>query len=160
MMSSDQPPQDTSKMEENASLPSLSNEQPFPIQLLEIFPIEIVARRFPRPVSTPPASINVQFNLTELSISPESLQAQVALEVRVEPDEEKHSFEIFFKLLALFSYGAEHTPEMVRQLIQPGVFNLMIPFVRELILSLSTRLHLPPIVLSLVPLTSPPTTEN
>jgi preprotein translocase subunit SecB len=164
-MASDQPNQSAPEEKTDTNPSPLPGQQPislqlYGVQLIDILPIEIVARRFPVVVSNPALPMNVQFNIVELSVDPENSQAQVALEVKVEPSEEPHFFEILFKLLALFTYKSEYTPEMVVQFLQHGSLSLMLPFARELILSLSTRLHLPPIVLSLVQLASPPTSET
>lgn len=134
--------------------------QPFAVQLLDIVPTEIIARRFPVTASNHQVTINVQFNIIELGVDTENLQAQTTLEVKVEPFEEPHIFEIHFNMVAFFTYGSDYTQEMVSEFLQQGSLSLMLPFARELVLSLSTRLHLPPIVLSLIQLASPSTTKN
>jgi preprotein translocase subunit SecB len=163
-MASDQPNEyvstenkDTNTSASQSMLPI--SLQPFAIQPLDILPIEIVARRFPIAISNVPLSMNGQFNIVELNVDPETLQAHVTLEVKIESSEEPPIFEILFKLVGIFTYKDEYTPEMVGQFLQQGSLSIFLPFARELVLSLSTRLHLPPIVLSLIQL-APPSTEQ
>lgn len=129
--------------------------QPFAVQPQDIYPIEIVAKRYPVAISALPLPMLGEFNLTELGINPESLQAQIILEGRITSAEEPRVFEIFFKIVGMFTYSSEYTPEIVGQFLQQGGLSILLPFARELVLSLSTRLHLPPIVLSLVQLAAP-----
>lgn len=133
---------------------------PFAVQPQDIYPVEIVARRFPVSITTLPLPIKGEFNITELNINAESLQAQVVLEVRIESTEEPRAFEIFSRIVGAFVYSSEYTPEMVSEFLQQGSLSILLPFARELVLSLSTRLHLPPIVLSLVQLAPPPETRS
>jgi preprotein translocase subunit SecB len=134
--------------------------QTFAVQMIDIFPVEIVARRFPVAVQNISAPISVQFNIADLGVNPENLQAQVTLDVKVASNGEPGLFEIQFKLVAIFTYSPEYTQEMVGQFLHQGSLSLMLPFARELVLSLSTRLRLPPIILSLVQLSSPSVAEN
>jgi preprotein translocase subunit SecB len=133
--------------------------QPFSVQLTDIFPIEISATRFPIAIHVP-VPLNLQLNITEIGIDADSARAQVSLEVKVEPSDDSHAFGISFKLVGLFLYNVEYTQEMVQQFLQQGSLSLMLPFARELVLSLSTRLQIPPIVLSLIQLAPPSLDEN
>lgn len=131
---------------------------PFAIQLLNVVPIEIVARRFP--VESSDISININLNLVEISIDSDSFRAQVILEIKLEPSHEPRLFEIFSRIVGLFSYSPEYESNKVQELLQQGSLNVLLPFVRELVVSLSTRLQIPPIMLSLVQFASPPDTTK
>lgn len=160
-MSSDKSSQHLSEGTSEVNSPVSSSIQPVPLQLfaiqpLDVYPIEVLAKKFPVAINELPLTVNIQFNIAELHLDPESLQAQLILETKVESAEEPKVFEMSFKLLGLFTYNSEYTPEMVSQFLQQGSLSILLPFVRELVLSLSTRLRLPPIVLSLVQLAPPP----
>ena len=60
--------------------------QAFAIQVIDVFPVEIVARRFPVAINNSHMPINAQFNIVEMGVDPENLQAQVMLEVKVVPE--------------------------------------------------------------------------
>jgi preprotein translocase subunit SecB len=125
--------------------------QPFAIQLQDVFAIEIIAKRFPVDNSSD-TQINTNINIVGLNIDPASFQAQVIIEVKLEPLQEPHLFEIFLRMVGLFSYAAEYDQNLVQQFLQQGSLSVMLPFVRELIFSLSTRIQIPPIMLSLIQL--------
>ena len=124
---------------------------PFAIQLVNVVPIEIVARRFP--VESNDTNININLNVVGISIDSDSQQAQVILEMKLEPSQEPRFFEIFFRIVGLFSYSLEYDPTEVHEFLQQGSLSILLPFVRELVLNFSTRLQIPPIMLSLVQLT-------
>jgi len=135
--------------------------QPFAVQLQNIVPVDIVARRFPVEVNTNNGTpINISLNIVGLHIDADNLQAQVVIEVKLEPSQEPHSFELFLRMVGLFSYASDYKPDAVHQYLQQGSLSVMLPFVRELVLSLSTRLQIPPIMLSLIQLTTPPDTKD
>jgi len=129
--------------------------QPFAIQLLNVVPIEIVARRFPVDISDN-TQINIGINIVGLDVNPDSLQAQVVTELKLEPSQEPHAFEMFFRIVGLFSYAAEYKQDAVQQYLQQGSLSVMLPFMRELVFNLSMRLQISPIMLSLVQLAPPP----
>ena len=148
--------------------PSLSVIQPIPlplfaVQLQNILPVEIMARRFPEEKTiTPPGQINppnAQLNIGEPEFNIETRQAQVLMEVKVDPVEEPRLFEISVKLIGIFSYSPEYSLESVRQFLQQGSLSVLLPSARELLLSLSSRLQIPLIVLPLVQLTPPPVSD-
>ena len=149
-MFSDQ--QDTHLTEEPSS-PSIQQIHilPFAVQLQNIFPVEVMAKRFP--VDVPNMIIpnfSTQINLSDLSINPEALVAQIHLEVRVSFPSEPRMFEIYFKLVGIFTYTKEYSPEKVQYFLQQGSLSVMLPSARELLLSLCTRLQIPVVVLPLV----------
>ncbi len=132
----------------------------FAVQMQNIFPVEIVAKRFPtdRIVdmnTLVTSNVETQLNLTELGIDTELLQAQIHLEVRVRFPHEPRLFEIFFKLAGVFSYAEEYQPENVQQFLQQGSLSIMLPSARELLLSLCNRLQVPVVVLPLIQLGVP-----
>ncbi len=167
-------------MEREPTLADLSNEQtessipsgggqrlqllPFAMQLQNIFPVEIIARRFPveKLVDMNDAvmsTAHTQLNLSDLGINPETLQAQIHLEVKIEFLQEPRLFEIYFKLAGIFNYTQEYNPEQVRLFLQQGSLSVMLPSAREMLLSLCTRLQVPAIVLPLIQL-APPVAPN
>lgn len=128
--------------------------QPFAIQLLNVVPIEIVARRFP--VESSDTKIDINLNVVGISTDSDGLQAQVILEIKLEPSQEPRFFEIFFRIVGIFSYPPEYEPNTVQEFLQQGSLSVLLPFVRELVLNLSTRLQIPPIMIALVQLAPPP----
>lgn len=151
--------QQNAHVEEETSSPSVQQIHilPFSVQLQNIFPMEVVAKRFPVdvPNMVVPTNFNTQVNLSDLSINPEALVAQIHLEVRVSFPSEPRLFEIYFKLVGIFAYTKEYSPEMVQYFLQQGSLSVMLPSARELLLSLCTRLQIPMIVLPLVQLSPP-----
>jgi len=132
---------------------------PFEVQLQNVALIEIAAKRFPVNIS-PETSVNIQMSMEGLSVDPDSQQAQVIWEVRLAPTIEPQSFEITIRVLGLFSYAAEYSVSDVQKYIQQGSISAILPFVRELVFSLSTRLQIPPIMLPITKLSNPTEAEN
>jgi hypothetical protein len=132
---------------------------PFAVQLQNIFPVEIKAKRFPIDKVIDMASVvstaHTHLNLSDLSIDTESLLAQIHLEVSVRFPQEPRLFEIYFKLVGIFSYSQNYESEMVQQFLRQGSLGVMLPSARELLLSLCTRLQVPMVVLPLIQLASP-----
>ncbi len=148
-----------------------SGSQPTPLPLFavqpqNIIPVEIIAKRFlttttdsavPLPEQfTPP---NVQLAIEEPTIQAESRQAQVLMNVQVLSTSEPFSFEISLKLLGLFAFTHDYDLEFVRAFLQQGALSVMLPIARELLMSLSSRLQVPLIMLPLVQLAPPPVAE-
>lgn len=128
---------------------------PFDVQLQNVFPIEIVARRFPIEMAVSkdigePVGVQTELNLNEPGIDAEVLRAQIHLDVRVSFPQEPRLFEIYFKLVGIFSYEKYYKPESVLNFLQHGSLSVLLPSARELLLSLCTRLQVPMVVLPLV----------
>lgn len=153
--------------------PSEENTQPgiqplalplFAVQLQNVVPIEIVARRFSGnknsiALSTdtqinPPA---VQLNLEEPLILNGAHQAQLLFNIQVLSNDIPPLFEISLKLAGLFTYDANYDRDMVRQFLRLGSLSVILPFARELLLSICTRLQIPLIALPLIQLAPSPT---
>jgi preprotein translocase subunit SecB len=133
---------------------------PFAVQLQNVFTTEILARRFPVNMSTfNLADTQVGLSLEGIDVNEELLQAQVILSMQLFHSGEPHVFEMAFKLVGLFTYSQEYRPELVRDFLEQGSLSILLPFARELVLSLSTRLQLPPILLPLVQVEPPPTND-
>jgi len=132
---------------------------PFAVQLQNIVPVEIVAKRFPVEISNN-TQINIQLNLTELHVDSHNLQAQVIMDAIVETSPEPRPFELSCRMVGVFIYASEYPEEDVRQFLHQGSVGVMLPFVRELIFSLCGRLQIPPIMLSLIQLAPPTDTKN
>lgn len=133
---------------------------PFAVQLQNIFPVSIIANRFPLDKAVDMASAistaNTELSLGELGIDPEALQAQISLEIRVNFSQEPRLFEIYFKMVGIFSYLQGFPVELVQQYLQQGSLGVMLPSARELLLSICTRLQVPMVVLPLIQLVPPP----
>ncbi len=158
-MLSDQPNKHTKEESPSPAIQHIPT-MPFAVQLQDIVPVEIVARRrFPVEMVGPAIETATHLNIGEPIINPETLQAQILLEAQIGLSDASHPFEISLKLAGLFSYASEYNPEMVRQFLQQGSLSIMLPSVRELLLSLCTRLQIPQIMLPLVQLAPPPTAD-
>ncbi len=98
-MSSDKSSQHISEDTSEVNSPVSSGIQPVPLQLfaiqpLDVYPIEVIAKKFPVAINELPLTVNIQFNIAELNLDPESLQAQLILETKVESAEEPKVFEM------------------------------------------------------------------
>jgi preprotein translocase subunit SecB len=131
---------------------------PFAVQLQNVFVIEIVARRFPTNIAGT-LSTQSNLNIEDVQVDSEHLQAQAILNVQVGFQDEPRPFEISFKMVGHFVYTQEYKAEMVQQFLQQGSFSIMLPFARELLISLCTRLQVPPLMLQMVQLAPPPLVE-
>lgn len=132
---------------------------PFEVQLKNVVPVEISAKRFPVDIASE-TSVNIQMNIVELSVDPENKQAHTMWEVSLGPTIEPQSFEIFIRIIGFFSYTAEYSISDVEKYLQQGSLIAIQPFIRELILSLSTRLQIPPIMLPITKLAHPTEAES
>lgn len=132
---------------------------PFAVQLQNIVPIDIIAKRFPidLPGGMP---VNIHTNINGSAIDSEHRQAQVIIETKVEPDATPRPFEIVVRVVGLFTYLDEYSRDDVQRYIESGSLSVMLPFIRELIHELSIRLQIPPILLPLVAIANPRDTER
>lgn len=132
---------------------------PFAVQLQDVVSIDIVARRFP--VDLPPGmSVNIHTNIDGIAVDAEQRRAQVIVMTDVEPTATPPSFEISVRVLGLFTYSDEYKADDVKVYLEAGSLSLMLPFIRELIHHLSTRLQIPAIVLPLIKLADPTDIEQ
>ena len=138
----------------------------FGVQPQNIIPVEIIAKRFftpstdsalPAPEQFAPPS--VQLALEEPTIQSEGQQAQIVMNVQVSSTSEPFRYEISLKLLGLFAFMQGYDVEFVRTFLQQGALSVMLPVARELLMSLSSRLQVPLIMLPLVQLAPPPVAE-
>ena len=134
-------------------LPFLASE----VQLRNIFVIEVAAKRFGSEV---PNAATVQLNLEDVSINEADFQAQAVLALNMNFAEEPRPFEISFKLLGQFEYDSSLKPARVRTFLEQGSFSVMLPFVREFLCSLSTRLQIPPVMLPMIKVAPPPIVDS
>ncbi len=146
----------TSTGEESNSKSQTLYFLPFAIQLQNIFPVEINARRFPLKIVAAPT---VQLGATDIQIDTENRRAQAILELKVDFSDEPQPFAIFCKIVGEFIYTENYDAEKVYQFLEQGSLSVMLPFARELLLSLCTRMQIPPIMLEMVQLAPPPGTE-
>ena len=130
------------------SLPFLASE----LQLQNVFTLEMIARRFPVEVVEIPVA---QLSIERVGVNEELKHGQAVLSVSMEFTDEPHPFEISFKLLGEFEYAPQVAPEEITYFLEKGSLSVLLPFARELLLSICTRLQVPPILLSMVKLTPP-----
>ena len=137
---------------------------PFAVQLQNIFPVDIVAKRYPMDdiadISSVVSTVHTRINLSEFEIDRETSHAQIFLEVHVNFQQEPRLFDVYFKLVGVFSYNQDCQPEIVQHFLQQGSLSVMLPSARELLLSLCTRLQVPIVVLPLIQLSTSATPEN
>lgn len=135
----------------------------FAVQLQNIFPVEIVARRFPTTTTLLQdeqfVSPDAQLTIEEPTIQTETQQAHVSMNVQVLSTKGPYPFEISLKLTGQFTYREDYDLDLVRQFLKQGSLSVMLPTARELLISLSSRLQVPPIVLPLIQLAPPPASE-
>src|SRR5260370_32745895 len=132
----------------------------FEIQLVDAFPMEIIARRFP--VSIPEGlnlSVAVNFSLENRHIDEENLLAQVVLAIKVDFPTEPRLYEISFGILGLFSYQPPYTTEMVYAYLENGPLSILLPLARELLASLCMRIRVPLLYIPIYPI-APPESQN
>jgi len=137
---------------------------PFAVQLQNIFPVNIVATRYPMDniadIASVVSTVHTRINLTEFEINRETSQAQICLEVHVNFQQEPRLFDVYFKLVGIFTYAQDCQPETIQHFLQQGSLSVMLPSARELLLSLCTRLQVPIVVLPLIQLSPSSTPEN
>jgi len=134
-------------------LPFLPSE----IQLQNIFAIEMTAKRFPVDMDGEPVA---RLGIVGVAVDSAEYQAQVELSVSLEFTDEPHPFDISFNLLGRFTYAPQFKPADVVRFLEMGSLSIMLPFARELLLSICTRLQIPPIILPMVKLAPPPSFDE
>ena len=126
---------------------------PSEVQLQNVFAIDITARRFPvETTHTPIAHLSME----DIEVDEQSPHANAVLQVALEFVDEPIPFELSFRLLGQFTYQPEYEVEKVQTFLERGSLSVMLPFAREMLFSLCTRLQIPPIMLSMIKL-APPT---
>jgi len=130
---------------------------PYDVQLQNTFCIEIIAKRFPMDIVNMP---RVQINLEDVEIDTHNSRAQVTVHIWTVFDENTPSFDISFKLLGLFSYTESYSEEEVHVFLEQGSLSILLPFARELLLSICNRLQVPPMMLTMVKLAPHPSLKK
>src|SRR5437763_13045596 len=102
---------------------------PFAVQLKNIFPVEINARRFPVEIVHAPT---VQLSTSDIQIDEENHRAQSILELKVHYSSETRPYEISCKMVGEFIYTENYEAEKVYQFLEQGSLSVMLPFAREL----------------------------
>jgi preprotein translocase subunit SecB len=137
---------------ENPGIPMLH----FSVQFQNVFVAEIVARRFPIDASTyKPTDVETIVTLEGISVDTATSIAQSILSIQVLLKNEPRLFEIAFKQVGLFTYSKDYSPEMVQTFLERGSLSVMLPFAREMLVSICNRLQIPAIFLPMVPIISP-----
>jgi preprotein translocase subunit SecB len=129
---------------------------PFDIQLQSTCVSEIIARKFPLLVSesSGPFNPNISLGLTNIQIDEKNLLAQVILSVQIGFPTEPKLFDISFGILGLFTYTSTYPIDQVRLYLEQGSFSILLPFARELLASLCTRLQVPVFYIPMFPIVS------
>lgn len=125
---------------------------PFEVQLQNVFATEIIARQFPVQTDEQPEA---KLSIEDIGIDEATFDASAVLSVEVKFAEEPRPFEISFKLLGQFSYDSDLTPVQVDRFLKEGSLSILLPFAREMLFSLCTRLQIPPVMLPMVKLVPP-----
>lgn len=122
---------------------------PFNIQLQNMCPVDILAKKFPvvLPEYSAPVLPNVSLKIAKVQVDEKNLLAQVLLSTDVRFLTEPRLFEISFSILGLFTYNSNYTTDQVRFYLKRGAFGILLPFVRELLASLCARLQVPVVYL-------------
>ena len=128
---------------------------PYDVQLQNTFCIEILAKRFPIEIVSLP---HIQVNLEETQVDSQSSQAQVILHVHTVSDNKEPPFDISFKILGSFNYSENYREEQILLFLEQGSLSILLPFARELLLSICARLQVPPMMLTMVQLAPHPST--
>lgn len=151
----DQPPEEEKELVKEAASKALRPIYflPFDVQLQNTFCIEIAARRFPIDIELMP---HVQVSLEEAQVDIQSSRAQITLYIRTISDKQPPPFYISFKLLGAFTYSENYREDEVRLFLEQGSLSILLPFARELLLSICNRLQVPPMLLTIVQLTPHP----
>jgi preprotein translocase subunit SecB len=117
----------------------------------------MAAKRFPVDSNEMPAA---ELGIADVQVDDEGQQAHVVLSVSLEFTNEPHPFDISFKLLGEFAYTPQLRTTDVVRFLETGSLSVMLPFARELLLSVCMRLQVPPIILPMVKLAPPPSFDE
>ena len=110
---------------------------PFAVQLQNIFPVDMVAKRYPMDdvadITSVVSTVHTQINLSGFEINRETSQAQICLEVHVNFQQEPRLFDIYFKLVGTCSCAQDCQPEMVQHFLQQEEnYSVMLPSARRI----------------------------
>ncbi len=123
----------------------------FSVQLQNVFIAEVVAKHFPVDASTyNPSNVETILGLEGINIDTVRSVAQAILSVQIFPKDEPRLFEVSFKQVGLFTYSKDYSPEMVQTFLEQGSLSVMLPFAREMLFGLCTRLQIPIILLPML----------
>lgn len=131
---------------------------PASIQLQNALVVEISANRYPVEVSSD-QSVTTNVNLEEIQIADDGVHAQVILSIQINSHEEPKLFDISFKVVGIFMYLPNTPKDAVLQFLSQGSLGVLLPFARELLMNLCTRLQIPIVILPMIQLTLPQSEE-
>ncbi len=133
---------------------------PFDVQLQNTFCIEVIARRFPVEKGILP---RVNVHLESVQVDENTLQAHVVFHVHTvheSDDNEQKPFEISFKIVGIFTYTETYEKKDLLVFLEQGSLSILLPFARELLLNICTRLQIPPMMLMMVQLAPHPSSKG
>jgi len=126
------------------------NALPASIQLEAAFPIEIVARRYPVVVQQGEVAVSTSLSLDEIQIDTENHRAQAVFGVQITFPEDVKPFDISFKIIGIFVCDPQHSQEELYSILQLSSVGVLLPFARQLLMDLCSRLQVPIIVLPMI----------
>jgi preprotein translocase subunit SecB len=129
---------------------------PFDVQLQNTFCIEMIAKRFPVANASIP---HINVGLEDAQVNAEESKAQIILHLQTVFNNESGDsppFNIAFKIIGIFTYTQNHEEKDVRMFLEQGSLSILLPFARELLVSICTRLQIPPMILAMVQLAPHP----
>jgi preprotein translocase subunit SecB len=132
---------------------------PASIRLLNVLVAEISAKRYPVEIS-PDLEASSHLSLEDVVINEEKALAQVVLSVSIDFQDDPKPFEIAFKTIGSFVYAPDMPKEATFQFLNSGSLGVLLPFARELLMNLCTRLQVPIIILPMIQLTPLPAEET
>lgn len=132
---------------------------PAAIQFQSAFVIEIIAKRYPVEIS-PDLAAHTSFNLENIALDENNFVAQVTLGVSITTQNEPKPFDLSFKIVGSFIHSPDMPRDVVLQFLNQGSLGVLLPFARELLMSLCMRFQIPIIILPMIQLTLPPSGET
>lgn len=120
---------------------------PFPMQLRNVYIMEMVAKRSRIEMVDPPLA---DLSLGEIEVDEEHLQASVVLTVKMEFSYEPHPFDILFKIGGEFSYTSGYSVKQIHKFLEQGAMSVLLPFARETLYSICLRLQVTPVMLTML----------
>ena len=133
---------------------------PASIQLENAFVVEIAAKKYPVEGQIDLRTLVTKIGIEEIQLSPDKVRAQAILSAQIGFNEEPKAFEISFKIVGLFTCTQNMPTEAIELFLKQGSLGVLLPFARELLISLCMRLQVPPIMLQMIQLTAPPSSEE
>lgn len=109
------------------------------------------AKRYPVEISSE-VTPQLHGSLEDVAIAENNIQAQVTLNIFITTQSESKPFELSYKIIGSFVCTPDVPRNVMLQFLHQGSLGVLLPFARELLMNLCTRLILLPMIqLSLSP---------